>query len=265
MPPPSKPGKRRGNNPPASQSSRVQWALSARQTTVVFLCVSVLTAFFLQFSSDRIADPDILYHFRHAEIYGRAGAAGLFAADFPWVRYSVISEYASDLWYGFHLLLVPFTWAEDPILGLRLAGVFTTALFLFLIYAAYSRLELRPAAFWPFFLLFSSAFVLHRLAMLRPHALSLGLHVLLFAFLAVGNIWGVFVVALASTFLHLSLFVVSFFIFGIFAAIKLISEKALPWRSIRADRRSFSPIEPPGTAFSRKNRQVISEIVPSSN
>lgn len=197
---------------------------------MIFVCVSVVTAFFLQFSADRISDPDVLYHFRHADIYGRSGAAGLFAADFPWVRYSVISEYASDLWYGFHLLLVPFTWGEDPLLALRLAGIFTTAVFLFLIYAAYSRLELKPAAFWPFFLLFSSAFVLHRAAMLRPHALSLGLHVLLFALLAAGNVWGVFFTAMASTFLHLSLFVVSFLVFGIFAVIKLISEKTFPWR-----------------------------------
>jgi hypothetical protein len=198
--------------------------------SVVFWCAAILTAVFLHFSSEKVPDPDVLYHFRHAEIYGRAGVAGLFSGDFPWLPYSVIGAYGADLWYGFHLLVIPFTWIEDPVLGLRLAGVFTTALFLFLIYRAYSLLALRPAAFWAFFLLFSSAFLLHRIAMLRPHVLSLSLHVLLFALLAAGGLWGVFLTALASTFLHLSLFVVSFLVFGIFAATKWAAEKIFPWR-----------------------------------
>jgi hypothetical protein len=57
-------------------------------------------------------------------------------------------------------------------------------------------------AFLAVFLLFSSAFLLHRLGMLRPQVLSLGSCLLVRA-LAVGNIWGIFC-TLASTWLHLN-------------------------------------------------------------
>jgi len=203
-----------------------------RRTTFIFLCISLLVATSLHFSSDKIPDPDILYHFRHAEIYGRAG--GIFGVDFPWAHYSVISKFSSDIWYGFHLLVAPFTAAGDPIWGIRLAGIFITSAFLVSFYIACLYLDIKPAPLWPFIILFSSPFLLHRLAMQRPHVLSLGLHISLFAFLATGNIWGVFFAAWASTFLHLSLFWVSFLILGAFAVIKFFSEKNFPWRECLA-------------------------------
>ena len=203
-----------------------------RLATFIFLCLSLLAAVSLHFNSDYIPDPDIFYHFRHAEIYGSAG--GIFGADFPWVRYSVISKFSSDIWYGFHLLVIPFTWAGDPIFGLRLAGIFITWVFLVSFYIACSHLDIKPAPFWPFFILFSSPFLLYRLAMQRPHVLSLGLDISLFAFLAAGNIWGVFFAGWASTFLHLGLFWVSFLILGAFAVIKLLGEKEFPWRECLA-------------------------------
>ena len=195
-----------------------------------FLGLSLLVAMFLHLSSDKFPDPDVFYHFRHAEIYGDAGAGGIFRTDFPWVHYSVISRFSSDLWYGFHLVLVPFTWLGDSILGMKLAGIFVTFAFLVLYYLACGKLGVKPALFWPFFLLFSSAYLLHRLGMLRPQALSLALSVYLFALLAIGNIWGVFFAALASTCLHLNFFFVSFLILAVFAAIKIFNEKMVPWR-----------------------------------
>ena len=195
-----------------------------------FLGSALLVAIFLHLSSDKFPDPDVFYHFRHAEIYGEAGAGGIFRTDFPWVHYSVISRLSSDLWYGFHLILVPFTWFGDSVLGMQLAGIFVTFAFLVLCYVAYWNLHIRPALFWPFFLLFSSAFLLHRLGMLRPQVLSLGLSAYLFALLAVGNIWGVFFAALASTWLHLNFFFVSFLILGVFALSKVLNEKIIPWQ-----------------------------------
>jgi hypothetical protein len=195
-----------------------------------FLASSLLVAIFLHFSSDKFPDPDVFYHFRHAEIYGDGGAGGIFRTDFPWVHYSVISRLSSDLWYGFHLILVPFTWLGDSILGMQLAGIFVTFTFLLLCYVAYWQLRVSPALFWPFFLLFSSAYLLHRLGMLRPQVLSLGLSTCLFVLLAAGNVWGVFVTTLASTWLHLNFFFVSFLILGVFAVVKVFNEKIVPWR-----------------------------------
>ena len=204
----------------ASRNREAPAKLLSRQRTLVFVCITLAVAAFLHFSVDKFPDPDVFYHYRHAEIYASEG--GIFRTSFPWVRYSVINKFSSDLWYGFHLLLIPFTLASDPILGMQLAGVFITFLFLIVSYAACSCLKIWPALFWPFFLLFSSAFLLHRLAMLRPQVLSLSLTMLLFALLATESIWGILIAALASTFLHLNFFFVSLAVLGVFTLMALL-------------------------------------------
>ena len=219
-----------GRQPRAAKPPAVAPSPQRPAATSIFLCAALFVSVFLQFSSDKFPDPDVFYHFRHAEIYASGGAAGLFRTDFPWAQYSAINKFSSDIWYGFHLLLTPFTWGADRIFGPQAAGVAVTFAFLVLFWVACSRLDLRLAPVWPFVMLFSSAFVLHRLAILRPHPLSLGLHVLLFAFLAAGNIRGVFLTVIASTFLHLSLIVISLLILGVFCVVKLFTEKEIPWR-----------------------------------
>jgi len=167
--------------PAASRNAEPRQELNRRELNLVFVCVALAAAVFLHLSAETFPDPDVFYHFRHAEIYGSAG--GIFRTSFPWVHYSVISEFSSDLWYGFHLLIIPFTFGSDPILGMQLAGIFITFVFLISFYVVCAYLRIKPAFFWPFFLLFSSAFLLHRLTMLRPQVLSLSLSLLLLVFL----------------------------------------------------------------------------------
>ena len=212
----------------AAADYKARRALSTTQLAFVFLCIASAVSIVLHFSVDKFPDPDVFYHFRHAELYG--SITEIFRTDFPWVHYSIISKLSSDLWYGFHVLIIPFTFVGDRILGMQLAGAFVTTVFLVSFYAACIRLKINLALFWPFFLLFSSAFLLHRLGMLRPQVLSLGLSSLLFALLATGSVWGVFLVTLASTFLHLNFFFVSFLVVGVFTLIKIFTEKLLPWR-----------------------------------
>jgi hypothetical protein len=216
--------------PTVSSGYDARQALNTRQLTLIFVCTALAVTMFLHFSVDKFPDPDGFYHFRHAQIYGSASGGGIFRTDFPWAHHSVIRKLSSDLWYGFHVLLIPFTLGDDPILGMRLAGILVTFLFLISFYAACIRLKIKPALFWPFFLLFSSAFLLHRLGMLRPHVLSLGLSCLLFAFLASESIWGVFFAALISTFLHLNLFFISLSVVGVFTIVKIFQEKLFSWR-----------------------------------
>jgi hypothetical protein len=66
--------------------------------------------------------------------------------------------------------------------------------------------------------------------MLRPQALSLGLNVLLLALLAIGNLRGVFLAALASAWLHLSLSFVPVILLAVFIGAKFLTEKTLAWR-----------------------------------
>jgi hypothetical protein len=209
------------------------WLLtpSARGEAILFALVALIVSALLHFSSDKFADPDAFYHFRHAALYGEGN---LFSPAFPWIPFSVIAKYSADIWYGFHVLLIPFTWIGDPVLAMRLAGVVLTWSFLLTIYCACAKLELKPAWLWPFALLVSSAFLLHRVTMLRPQVLSLGLTVLLLAQIVVGNLRGVFIIAFAIAWVHLSLFFAPLFLLGLFLAIKIFTDRKLCWQEFVA-------------------------------
>ncbi|MDP3935206.1 MAG: hypothetical protein Q8Q46_03265, partial [Candidatus Giovannonibacteria bacterium] len=190
-----------------------------------FILAALVVSVFLHFGADKISDPDIFYHFAHADIYKNSGIS---QSAFPWLPYSAIEKYSADIWYGFHILLIPFTFLKDHILGMRLAGVFITFVFLVLFYFSCAVLKITPKFFWPFFVIFSSPFFLYHTATARPHVLSLGLNILFFAFLASENIWGVFFAGIASAFLHLSLFWASILIFGVWVLVKILNERKIP-------------------------------------
>ena len=205
--------------------------LSARAEAILFALVALIISALLHFSSDKFADPDGFYHFRHAALYGEGN---LFSSAFPWLPFSVIGKYSADIWYGFHIFLIPFTWIGDPVLAMGLAGLVLTWAFLLTIYRACAKLDLKPAWLWPFALLVSSAFLLHRVTMLRPQVVSLGLAVLLLAEIVRGNLRGVFVVAFAIAWVHLSLFFAPLILLGLFPAIKIFTDKKLRWQEFVA-------------------------------
>jgi hypothetical protein len=167
-----------------------------------FLFATIATAFFFHFGYHNIADPDSLYHLRHAWLY-RTGS--LFTSAFPWTQYSVIRTDGSDLWYGFHLLLIPFTYG-DMILGLRLAGVFLTLLLLLSFAWIAVRHRLSQPFFWPFLLFFGIPNALFLFVMVRPHMLSLIGGLLLLSFLIRGSWPMILASSFAITFFHLSYF-----------------------------------------------------------
>ncbi|MEK7647000.1 MAG: hypothetical protein AAB378_01325 [Patescibacteria group bacterium] len=198
---------------------------------ILFLSAVLVLAAFFQFYFSNIPETDSLYHFRHAEIYKNAG---LLASAFPWVQYSVINVFSADIWYGFHLFLTPFTYFSDPVFGLRVAGMFMTAFLLLAFFWSLRRLKVTQNFFWPFLLFFSSPLVSYHLIMARPHVISLGSSVLLYSFLAVENLWGIFFVSLGISFFHLSLFWSALLITGTFFSVKFFTEKVLAWQTILA-------------------------------
>ncbi|HEY7410136.1 MAG TPA: hypothetical protein VII13_05315, partial [Vicinamibacteria bacterium] len=69
-------------------------------------------------------DPDSFYHLRHAWVYATRGLAH---GSFPWLEFSLVGRTGADLWYGFHVLLVPLTGFGDLRDGLIYGGVLCTA------------------------------------------------------------------------------------------------------------------------------------------
>ena len=192
----------------------------------VSLLVCVTLAAVLHFSHDRITDGDSFYHLRHAWVYA---TQGLGHAAFPWTEFSVIRTLAADLWYGLHVLMIPLTWLGDRAFALKLGSFVATASALVLFHCA----QRRVGAAWPLLgtLVFAgaSADLLYRITMLRPHPISLGLVVLLFADLTTdaptgkrGRLVWLLATSAAVAWLHLAMAWLPLFVAGLVAAVRVV-------------------------------------------
>ncbi len=151
----------------------------------------------------RIAGPDAFYHMGHARLYLHRG---LFDTSFPWATQSLIRDMGADLWWGFHMALLPFALIPDVAMGIRIAALTLTFLFAGTAFWVLRRHRVPGAAWWAVGLLVAVPNVLFRLVMVRPHVLSLALALLLLSFLARGRWWQVLLTSTAIVWLHLALF-----------------------------------------------------------
>lgn len=180
--------------------------------------LAVAISFFLHLQSWGTADLDNLYHFRHAWIYR---TQGFFDSSFPWVQYSVIQDAGADLWYGFHLLLAPFTYIKDPFLALKIASIVITAAGILLVFFSLKKLRVKWPHLWTVLFLTSAPDLFYRVSTLRPQIISFGLSFLFFAYFlrpAVGrrkNSAVFFLISFVSVWIHGALFWVNFVIFGV--------------------------------------------------
>lgn len=194
------------------------------------LVLAVALSLFLHIQSWAIADPDGLYHFRHAWVYR---TQGFFNSSFPWVQYSVIKGAGADLWYGFHFLLAPFTYIKDPLLALKTASFAATAAGVLLIFFSLKRLEIKWPHLWTVLFLTSAPDLFYRISALRPQLLSFGLSFLFFAYFfrpASGRRKSsaiFFVISFVSVWVHAALFWVNFIIFGAGSLMEKIFGKKL--------------------------------------
>lgn len=165
----------------------------------IFLGIST----YVNFKSQSIPDPDSLYHIRHAWIYQ---TNGIFDSSFPWTQFSVIKTMGADLWYGFHILLIPLTYLSDLVLAIKIASVFITFFVLISFYVALKDINIKRSELWAIFFLFSSPAIITRMTMMRPHPLSLGLMALIFSFFLKGSTILVFVFSFILSWIHSSIF-----------------------------------------------------------
>jgi hypothetical protein len=74
----------------------------------------------------KVADLDAFYHLGHAAAYA---SRSILDTSFPWATQSVIGQRGADLWWGFHVVLTPFTVFDDVAVGIRVAaGLLTMVL-----------------------------------------------------------------------------------------------------------------------------------------
>ena len=150
-----------------------------------------------------VADADSFYHLGHAAHYA---AHGPLDTSFPWATASVIGDLGGDLWWGFHVLLIPFTAFGDPADGIRVAGFLFTLALAGAAWWLFRRHGIPGAGWWTTLLLVAVPNVLFRWLMVRPHVLSLAAALLLASFLVKGRWWYALALSAAITWLHVSQF-----------------------------------------------------------
>ncbi len=150
-----------------------------------------------------VADADSFYHMGHAAHYA---GAGVFDTAFPWATASVIGDLGSDLWWGYHMVLLPFASLPGVVDGIRAAAFVSTSLLAAAVWWVLRRHAVQGAGWWTALFLAASPNVLYRYLMVRPHVLSLALALLLLSFLVRGRRWHLVLISTAITWLHVSLF-----------------------------------------------------------
>jgi len=150
-----------------------------------------------------VADADSFYHLGHAAEYA---ARGLFDTSFPWATASAIGDLDGDLWWGFHMALLPFAAFGSVVDGIRAAAFVLTLGLAAAVWWVLRRHGVAGAGWWTALFLVAVPNVLFRYLMVRPHVLSLALALLLLSFLVRGRWWHVLLLSAAITWLHVSLF-----------------------------------------------------------
>lgn len=196
--------------------------------TIIFLAI---ISIILQFSSPNIADPDGFYHIRHAYIYR---TQGIFDSSFPWTQYSVIRIIGADIWYGFHIFLIPFTYFKDLVFGIKVGGAVITFLTLFIFWWALKRLGVIWPWLWPILLVVSGPDLMYRFTMTRPHNLSFALGLLIFSFLIKGRRRDIFMASAVLAFIHIALAWLPLLVGLVTVAIKYIKKHPIEWTKITA-------------------------------
>jgi hypothetical protein len=167
---------------------------------VAILVLAVLAPHVALFPN--IADLDGFYHLGHAAAYAEGS---IFDTSFPWATQSVVADRGADLWWGFHVALLPFALLGPLEWGVRAAALVLTVVLAGSFYWILRRHGAPGAPWWTAALLIAVPNVLFRWVMLRPHMLSLAGALLLLSILVRGRWWQALVLSAAIAWVHLSM------------------------------------------------------------
>jgi hypothetical protein len=149
----------------------------------------------------KIADLDAFYHIGHAAAYAEGS---IFDTSLPWATQSVIADHGADLWWGFHVALIPLALGSVE-WGIRVGALALTALVAATFFVVARRHGASHALWWTVAFLVAVPNVLFREIMLRPHVVSLVGAMALLSVLVRGRWWQVMAASAAISWLHLGL------------------------------------------------------------
>lgn len=150
-----------------------------------------------------VADLDGFYHLGHALAYLEGSVLD---TSLPWATRSVIADVGGDLWWGFHVLMLPFAFLGSVPLGLRIAGVAATLVLASTMGWVLHRHRVPGAGWWTALFLIAVPNLFFRYLMVRPHVLSLAASIALLSVLARGRWWQALLLSAFMSWVHLNLF-----------------------------------------------------------
>jgi hypothetical protein len=150
-----------------------------------------------------VADLDGFYHVGHALAYLEGS---LFDTSLPWATRSVIGDMGGDLWWGFHVLLIPFAAPGSVPVAMQAAAVALTATLGLSVMRVLHRHGVRHSGWWAVLSLIAVPNIFFRYLMVRPHLISLAASLALLSVLVRGRWWQVLALSALISWVHLSLF-----------------------------------------------------------
>jgi hypothetical protein len=117
-----------------------------------YFVIALSAAAIAVFSFEGIGEFDSWWHMRRASLYL---SQGITKSGFPCLPYSIADRCHSDVWYGFHLLISPFSLVHDPILQMKLAATFLLSASLVIMCLGIRRLGIGNAWAWSLLLPFT--------------------------------------------------------------------------------------------------------------
>ena len=151
----------------------------------------------------KIADLDGFYHIGHAFAYAEGS---MFDTSLPWATKSVVADRGADLWWGFHVGIMPFTVFGNVVWGIRLAAFLLTLTLATSFFWVLGPHDVPGAGWWTAVFLVAVPNAFFRHLSLSPHLISLPAGLALLSLLVNGRWRSVFLASVLITWVHLSLF-----------------------------------------------------------
>ena len=189
---------------------------------IVFLAILSI----MQFTVPNIIGFDGYYHIKAADIIKKDG----FIKEFPWAKYTILSENYADIQLLFRLFLIPFTFFGLN-LGAKIASVMFAAIAFTIFCWFLAQNKIKYPFFWTLLYLFTSEFLMYRFMLPRQMPLVVALLILTVYFLQKKKYLLLALTAFASVLLHSS-FVFQILVIILYLILEKIFVKKLDYKLV---------------------------------
>ncbi len=197
--------------------------MQAKKVLLVFIAFITILAI-MQFTVPNIIGFDGYYHIKAADIIKKEG----FIKEFPWARYTILSDNYADIQLLFRLLLMPFTFFGLN-LGAKIASVVFAATAFTVFYWFLAQNKIKYPFFWTLLYLFTSEFLMYRFMLPRQMPLVITLLILTIYFLQKKRYLFLGITAFAFVLLHSS-FVFQILIIILYLVLEKIFIKKIDYK-----------------------------------